>query len=127
MARNPKLDLAKRQAVGIYRAVPRWAEEATGEFRTPDAAKSFYNQGKAQPVDVTGLTVRKIEGGHITRKDSRAMVGNRHVASLNHKTSRATPQSRAHMNTFAFRSRQAPAAIIRWVPEGTQVLIPATR
>ena len=49
MARNPKLDLAKRQAVGIYRPASRNAalnggEEtySGGDYRTPDAAKLCY-------------------------------------------------------------------------------------
>jgi hypothetical protein len=122
--RNAKLDKAKRQAVGIYRAASPhasinhgMAQYSGGDYRTPDAAKSCY-LGKPQPFDVTGHKVTICKPG--TAKGANA---------LNAKRGQATPQNRAHMNTFAFRSRQAPAAIVKsaWRGVVEQTLIPAKR
>lgn len=143
MARNAKLDLAKRQSVGIERPIQRFA---VGTARAPEiiskrlldhagnsvppvlpigmadrrsleAEKACFNQGKPQPVDVTGLKVTICNPG--TAKG---------VGGLNRKTSRATPTSRGHMGTFAYRQRQAPAAIVRnaWRGVVQQTLIPVT-
>lgn len=59
MARNAKLDLAKRQAVGIYRPASRNAAinhgEAVysgGDYRTPNAAKLVYLNAKTDDSDL---------------------------------------------------------------------------
>ena len=153
MARNAKLDLAKRQAVGINRAVPTYAvgtahdlefsktiRNYAGQFIDPayskageaikstlglkgrndrrvvEGEKPIFTQGKAEPFDVTGCKVTVLEPGTAKGADG-----------LNHKTSRATPQSRGHMNTFAGRTRQWSVEIPNaWKGEVHQTLIPRT-
>jgi hypothetical protein len=140
--RNAKLDKAKRQAAGLMHVVSRFAVGTARDFETskrihdhrgvsdpviglasakdraiPEGLKPCY-VGKPQPFDVTGYKVTICKPG--TAKGANA---------LNAKRGMATPQNRAHMNTFAFRSKQAPAAIVKSAWRGTveQVLIPAKR
>jgi hypothetical protein len=48
--RNAKMDLAKRQAVGVFRAVPRFAVEAAGVFVATEGMKPIY-AGKPSASD----------------------------------------------------------------------------
>lgn len=54
MARNPKLDLAKRQAVGVYRAVPRFSIEAKGDIRPVEGMKPVYHS-KVTPAHLEAI------------------------------------------------------------------------
>ncbi len=130
MARNAKLDLAKRQAVGIYRKASPNAfinkgvpVHSGGDYRTPEGAKSVYVSGRAAPVDVTGHRVTVCKP---CTTSSKRYVG---VATCGGKRSQATPQNRAHMNTFAGRERQGPGAVVRWADyrPNEQTLIPRAK
>ena len=116
MARNAKLDLAKRQAVGIYRkASPHAfinkgvAVHSGGDYRRVEGSKPCYQNRPSHPDTIEGVKVTVCEP-QTYRGDFR-------------KRGMATPQSRSHMNTFAFMKRSRIAEP-KWVPAGTQVLIP---
>jgi hypothetical protein len=68
MPRDPKLDKAKRQAMGVFKAVPRFATRAEGDFRPTESAKSFYTQPRVESPSCDGVKVKycatgKMSGG----------------------------------------------------------------
>jgi hypothetical protein len=122
MSRNAKLDLAKRQAVGIVRPIARFAVgtardvpvvELLKDRRALEAEKPCFNHAKPAPFDVTGHTVVTCAAAYA-----------RGSHYLNHKGSRATPQSRGHMNSFGYKTKAPNYAEPKWVPAGIQTLIP---
>ena len=118
MARNPKMDLAKRQAVGINRPIARFAVgtayvpllELQRDRRSLEGEKPCYCSVKAEPVDVVTHKVTICE-----TVPYRALPARR---------SQATPQLRGRITSYAYL-KPSSIAPIKWVPAGIQTLIPA--
>lgn len=102
MSRNANWDKAKRQAVGIYRAASPQAsinhgttEYSGGEYRVPDAAKSYY-QSKPSPEMLAAVAAfeGKIKFVPAALNSSgRVVIPN----DLNAKRSGANPQNRGEL------------------------------
>jgi hypothetical protein len=85
--RNAKVDLAKRQAVGIYRPVARFAVKAEGDFRPVEGAKDCYRDQAAKPCNPHTVAVTVLKPAKYVKPEG--------------KRGMATPQMRGFMEAAA--------------------------
>jgi hypothetical protein len=116
---NPKVDLAKRQAVGVYRPVARFATKAQGDFRPVEGHKAPYNQGKPAPVAIPeGLVVKRFKAvaPRPERKRAGSVVGcnlgNAELCDVKHRK---------------LRDRHPPCALSTYKPGASVLIARATR
>jgi len=105
--RDPKMDKAKRQAVGIYRAASPSAMinhgvavYSGGDYRRTEPTKDFYaNPVTTEPLNVEGVPVQVLDDGK--------------YVSFQRRGGQATPQLRGFMGTFPHKRKGAPLATVK--------------
>jgi hypothetical protein len=132
MPRNPNLDKAKLQAVGVYRKASTHAsinkgaaQYSGGDYRAPEGAKACYH-GKP-PVGDHYLIEAYLARFDATvcpealNSSGRAVFCN----ELNRKGGQATPRMRKTMNRYATHKPAIGRGIMSPVPAGIVTLIKA--